>query len=88
MGRLYWIGLALVLVGIGAQTIPTGDYRFFTVLAGLLVQGIGAICIFKEFLRVRKAAGGASPRKTSLYLLIGIAMFLVGVVAGFVLVYH
>ena len=30
MGKLYWIGLALVFIGLALLNVPIREYRFFT----------------------------------------------------------
>ena len=85
MGKLYWIGLALVFIGLALLNVPIREYRFFTFLSGSLLQLAGVICMFTAFFQLRRAKGGAIGRRSYIILAVGILVFIIGILAGFFL---
>ena len=86
MNRTYWIGLSLFFVGLGLWNIPTGDYRFFTMIAGCLVQLAGTILLLMGLLKARRSGERLQPKARLVFILVTIVALAVGVVAGFLLV--
>ena len=85
MGKLYWIGLALVFFGIALLNIPIREGRFFTFLSGALLQLAGVVCMFTAFFRLKRAKDGAIARRSYIILAAGILVFIIGILAGFFL---
>ena len=87
--RHYWIGLSLFWVGSGLWLLPTGSYRVFTVLAGLVVQITGSVLMVRTLLRAAPGTNetaAASRRVRAIVLGVTVAMFLVGLVGGMLVV--
>ena len=88
MGRKYWIGLGLFFAGAGLWNAPTGDYRLYTVILGVLVEAAGAVLVILGLLDSRRAGreGGRLPRRMVVIMIACAVLFLVvGAASGFLL---
>ncbi|MBW2261218.1 MAG: hypothetical protein JRG91_04525 [Deltaproteobacteria bacterium] len=85
MGKFYWIGIGLFFVGAALEVLPTGDYRFYTSLAGLAVLLAAMSCMFVEFLRMKRSRGLKLTRKNKILFIAGVVAFVVGIFLGFLL---
>jgi hypothetical protein len=85
VARSYWIGLGLFWAGAGLWLLPTGNYRLFTVLAGLSVQVAGSVLMVRTLLLASSKAGAddrAMRSRRTRILAATSALFVLGLLAG------
>jgi hypothetical protein len=85
VARSYWIGLSLFWVGAGLWLLPTGNYRLFTVLAGLSIQVAGSLLMVRTLLVASSRSDGndkAMRSRRTRILAATSALFVVGLLAG------
>ena len=88
MGRKYWIGLGLFFAGAGLWNAPTGDYRLYTVILGVVVEAAGAVLVILDLAGAsrRGREGGRLPRRTLILLVsCAVACLVIGALSGFLL---
>jgi hypothetical protein len=85
MAKIYWIGLGLYYVGLGLTVLPSGDLKFLTFSLGLTIQVAGTVLLLAGIFRTRREKGGKLDRKSYVFILIGVGLFIAGIIAGFLL---
>ena len=85
MGKYYWTGIGLFFVGAALQIMPAGDYKIYTSIAGVVVLLAAMVCMFVEFLRMKRARGVKLTKKNKILFVAGVVAFLIGIFLGFYL---
>jgi O-antigen/teichoic acid export membrane protein len=86
MSRGYWLGLAFFFIGLGLLNVPSGDYKLFTVIAGILVQVAGMILMLRSIFQARRQGEKTRPGTLRIFIILTILALVAGLAAGFFLV--
>lgn len=82
MGRHYWIGIGLFLVGAALMALPAGAYKIWTSIAGVtvLLAAMGFMCL--EFVRLKRSRGLHLTGRNKILLVAGLVAFVIGILVG------